>query len=481
MTDALRPGDEIGRYRVLSTLGEGGMGAVYSAERTDLPLRVALKTMHPSLRAREDAVKRFLREAEALARMRHPHVVDVVDFGLDAAHGPWLAMRLLDGESLAKRIERGAMSVDDALAWALPVAAGLRHAHAVGVVHRDLKPDNVFLARTSDGHDLPVVIDFGAARYDDGAAPLTASGVMLGTPFYMAPEQFWGARRATALSDQYALAFTLYECLAGATPFEAESLVEVIQRVQAGGFEALASRVTTVPAALSDAVMRALSVDPAQRFDDLAAFARALLPYAATADRARWSSAFGSADEAPPPAPPVIVPSPPIEAPLQSASTPVATPTSDAPAEALGMKATLDATDAPPPTATTTESAPVDSPAPSLRARLLWALPVVLAALTWCVWPRREPRDATLASPTPSRIEAPIATAPPVASAAILDASIATDAARPHVTARRPRVTGSAAHVSPPAAEPAAPTAPAVTRSDPPSGPLGVNGAPIRY
>ena len=257
------PGDAIGRYVVLAALGEGGMGAVYEAARADLPLKVALKTMHPALRARDEAVKRFLREAEALARMRHPHVVDVVDFGVDAAHGPWLAMRLLDGESLARRLERGgAMAPAECLAWALPVLAGLRHAHGLGVVHRDLKPDNVFLARTADGHDLPVVIDFGAARYDDGAQPLTASGVMIGTPFYMAPEQFWGSRLATPRSDQYALAFVLYECLAGATPFAADSLVEVIQRAQAGGFEALAARAPTVPAGLSDAVMRALSVDP---------------------------------------------------------------------------------------------------------------------------------------------------------------------------------------------------------------------------
>jgi serine/threonine-protein kinase len=100
------PGDTVGRFTLLSALGDGGMGAVFEATRTDLPLRVALKVMHPALRERTDAVQRFLREAEVLATMRHPHIVDVLDFGVDEAHGPWIAMRLLDGESLRARLRR---------------------------------------------------------------------------------------------------------------------------------------------------------------------------------------------------------------------------------------------------------------------------------------------------------------------------------------------------------------------------------------
>jgi serine/threonine-protein kinase len=458
MADGLGPGDVVGRYRVRAVLGEGGMGAVYAATRTDLPLEVALKTMLPSLRAREEAVKRFLREAEALARMRHPHVVDVVDFGVDEVHGPWFAMRLLDGESLAGRLARtGAMSPAEALAWALPVAAGLRHAHGLGVVHRDLKPDNIFLARTADGHDLPIVIDFGAARYDDGAAPLTVSGAMIGTPVYMAPEQCWGSHHATARSDQYALAFALYESVAGEAPFHADSLMEVIQRVQAGGFDPLHTRAAAVPEPFSDAVMRALAVDPARRFDDLAAFARALLPFAAAADRARWSEAFGATVDVD------VDPAPPV--------APTPRTVTDAPPELVPAAAaeahTLPAQPTPAP------SPPPPPPPPALRWRalLLVAAVVALAGFGWLARRGRveEPAVPPVAVPQRAPTEAPAAPAPPPTPPR--------DAA-PAPAVPRTRPTTRPATDAPPTPRRTAPTTPsrdgAVT-------PRGANGAPIRY
>ena len=298
-------GDTVGRFTLLAAIGDGGMGAVFEATRTDLPLRVALKVMHPTLRERTDAVQRFLREAEVLAAMRHPHIVDVLDFGVDATHGPWIAMRLLDGESLRARLRRVRRQDPAAVTrWALPVLAGLQHAHAIGVVHRDLKPENLFLARTADGHEVPTVLDFGVARVDAGGA-LTADGVLVGTPLFMAPEQLWGARFATARSDQYALALILYEALCGEAPFTADSLVEVVHRVEEGGFATVRERAPEVPEALSDAVMRALSKEPDDRFEGMADLARALLPFADAMDQARWSPVFlGAIPAAPPAAPP---------------------------------------------------------------------------------------------------------------------------------------------------------------------------------
>ena len=447
MSDAPAPGDTVGRYRIVAALGEGGMGAVFEAARTDLPLRVALKTMHPAMRARPEAVQRFLREAEALATMRHPHVVEVVDFGTDDAHGPWFAMRLLDGESLATRLARsGPMTPAQALAWALPVIAGLRHAHGLGVVHRDLKPDNVFLARTDDGHDVPLVIDFGAARTDAAAPSITASGVMIGTPLYMAPEQLWGGRHATARSDQYALAFTLYECLAGAPPFEAESLVEVIQRVQAGGFTALADRAPQVPAGLSDAVMRALSTDPDARFADLAAFARALLPWADVGDRARWSAAFG-ADTFDTPAPREAAVT--VDAPPRAVVSPIST----APSR---------------PEEPSFPEVPAVSPAPPARApapRIVGVVAFVALATAALAWALRAP---SVEAPAPRRADAIVDAHVP--DAVVLDAS----APRAVVVAVPDAARGVAPRRAVRAMRAHGPVDGAATE------PRGANGAPIR-
>jgi serine/threonine-protein kinase len=455
MNPAPAPGDTVGRFTLLSALGDGGMGAVFEATRTDLPLRVALKVMHPTLRERTDAVQRFLREAEVLATMRHPHIVDVLDFGVDEAHGPWIAMRLLDGESLRARLRRARRQDPAAVTrWALPVLAALQHAHANGVVHRDLKPENLFLARTADGHEVPTVLDFGVARVDAGGA-LTADGALVGTPLFMAPEQLWGARFATPRSDQYALALILYEALSGEAPFTADSLVEVVHRVEEGGFATVRERAPDVPEALSDAVMRALSKEPDDRFERVADLARALLPFADATDQARWSPVFHGESPA---APAVATTGDPVT-PAPEALTPRTTGVAPAPA--------------PPAPAPPAPAPPAVIPARPRVGWLVAAVGVVLAA----VLALRRPTGSAPSAPgavTPGTTPAVVAPTPPPRGVVPRDVP----AEVPAVAAPLPRPTPRRGSVSRARASHDAGAVLAVPVVAPAA--RGANGAPIR-
>ncbi len=209
-----------GRYRVEGVLGEGGMGTVYLARRIDLPMDVALKTLRPERAADPEFVARFLREGEALAKMRHPHVVDVLDVGTHAGTA-FLVMARLEGQTLAERLcVLGPLPQTALVDLIVPVLAALSTAHARGIVHRDLKPENIFIERTPNGLLHPRLVDFGIARLGaplDGQR-LTQSDRVVGTPLYMAPEQARQARDVGPAADQYALGVTLYECASGRSP-----------------------------------------------------------------------------------------------------------------------------------------------------------------------------------------------------------------------------------------------------------------------
>jgi len=166
------------------------MGAVYEAVHLDLEKRVALKVLLPSMASTAELVARFEREGRAAAKIRHPNVVDVSDVGVEAG-APFLVMEFLEGESLAGMLHReGALPVGRVAEVMLPVMGAVAAAHALGVVHRDLKPDNIFLARLGDGTVVPKVLDFGISKTAPNGGPaLTGTGVMMGTPCYMSPEQ----------------------------------------------------------------------------------------------------------------------------------------------------------------------------------------------------------------------------------------------------------------------------------------------------
>jgi serine/threonine protein kinase len=287
----LSPGRTFGRYVIVRPIGRGGMGAVFEAEHVHLRKRVALKTLHaPSAAFDERTIERFLREGRAAASVRHPHVVDVTDVGVEDAT-PFLVMELLDGEDLAAKLQRDApLPVDEAIDLLLPVIDAAGAMHAAGLVHRDLKPENVFLAKGLGGAIVPKVLDFGVCRLTDAdARRLSSQGGLVGTPYYLSPEQVDGAD-GDARSDQHALGVLLYECLCGARPYEAPTLLGLLADIRDGRFTDPRARRADLPAPLVAAMLRAMSLAPSERFESARSFGAALLPFASARAREQWSS-----------------------------------------------------------------------------------------------------------------------------------------------------------------------------------------------
>jgi len=260
------------RYRVLSEIGAGGMGAVFRARHVLVGRDVAVKLMTGG--ATRDAVwrERLLREAQTTNLLKHESIVDITDFG-DEGGAVYLVMELLEGETLAARLERGPLAPAEALDVALTVASALARAHELDVVHRDIKPGNIFLCRTPHGPRVKV-LDFGIARVL-GAARLTETGAVLGTPEYMSPEQAIGGEVGPA-SDLYALGVVLFEALAGRLPF----LGSGARLLVAHAFERpprLADVAPQAPASLAAVVDRLLEKVPGARFPDAHALIAALL------------------------------------------------------------------------------------------------------------------------------------------------------------------------------------------------------------
>ncbi|MFO0647604.1 MAG: serine/threonine-protein kinase [Polyangiales bacterium] len=257
-----------GRYRIVKLLGAGGMGTVYEACNERIDRRVAVKFLQPDLVRDRDLVARFLQEARTASLVRHPHIVELIDSG-QAGDLVWLVMELLEGESLQSLLDReGPLSPEHARTLLDPVCAALSHVHARGVIHRDIKPDNVFLARVP-GADAPSprLLDFGIARcLSEKALRVTTTGTVLGTPAYMSPEQCMGQRELTAAADQYALGATLFEMLSGKLPHAASNYNELV--VKRATEDALRLEVARpgIPPAWCDLVARCLARRPEDRF-----------------------------------------------------------------------------------------------------------------------------------------------------------------------------------------------------------------------
>jgi len=296
-TDAvLAPDGRFGRYTIVRMLGMGGMGVVYEAQHTDLRKRVALKVMKGELAANAEARARFLREGEAAARIRHPHVVDVNDVGTHEGR-PFLVMEYLEGEDLGALLARErVLAVERTLDLLLPVAAGIAAGHSRGVVHRDLKPQNIFLSRGWDGEVVPKILDFGVSKLLDpgaGAASVTRAGALYGTLNYMSPEQAHGAIDVGAATDQYALGTILYECWTGQRAFPGEQALDVLRRVAAGEIAPPRALRPDLPPTLEAIVVRALRREPGERHESVIALGRALMPFASLRASVLWSGTFG--------------------------------------------------------------------------------------------------------------------------------------------------------------------------------------------
>lgn len=294
--DDWQRGDRLGDYELVAKLGEGGMARVYEGRHVTLGRRVAIKTLRPEYRDHAGLLQRFARESQALALIKHPHVVDVITVG-EHRGAPYLVMEFLTGEDLERRIAtRGAMAVEEALAVVIPVCAAVQSAHDRGLVHRDLKPANVMIEQGQDGMERPVVVDFGIARVDRASAARgnTGSDALLGTPAYMAPEQTVGSRDVSAATDQYALGVIAYECLAGGVAFDGASVYVILAAVARGQCTPLSERRSGLPEGLVAVVAKAMAVMPAQRFASVKELGAALLPYADGATQGRWGAYFGA-------------------------------------------------------------------------------------------------------------------------------------------------------------------------------------------
>ncbi len=442
----------IGSYAVRSEIGRGGMGVVYEAVHTTLSRLAAVKVLLAQFTRDPGIVQRFFNEARAASTIRHPGIVEIYDFGFTPAGDAYIVMELLEGESLGARLQRlGQLPASVAAGIARQIAAALGAAHRIGIVHRDLKPDNIFLVPDAEvsGGERVKLLDFGIAKLtvDDRHASQTSTGIVVGTPTYMSPEQCAGSRHLDARSDLYALGCLLYRMLAGRVPFEGDVgwVIGAHQHLAPPPLEQLAPG---TPAAIATLVARLLAKTPDARPASATEVAEALRQV-------------------------------PMEPRLPDLVRAVARPPT--PSEPTTLSAGVGVDD-------------VRARQAALRRghRIALSVAAVLAvgAAVAVLATRGGPRSTTdTAAVSSAHVTAPVAGLPVVTPeattgpAAILDAGAAPDAApsiaeeldvtapdRPSPTRRPPRAPGPAAPVEPPPPPPPAPmAAPAPARAPPPA------------
>ena len=279
----LTPGTIVGgKYRIVRLIGDGGMGSVYEARHERLGTSVALKFLHADLAERPGLAARFLQEGQVAATIRSPHVAQVTDVDTAPDGRPYLVMELLSGESLQRILDREhKLPEKRAIDFALQILSGLESAHRIHVVHRDLKPDNVFV---TPGYDGPVLklIDFGIAKLREGAERgLTRAGVVMGTPEYMPPEQLYTANEVDERADLYALGVMLFEMLSGRRPADGDEATEIVSKVLTGEVLKLEALEPGLPPGLVAIVRQATLPDRDARFRSAVEMRHALAQFAA--------------------------------------------------------------------------------------------------------------------------------------------------------------------------------------------------------
>jgi len=278
------------KYRIESVAGEGGMGIVYRAHHLTLDQPIALKVLFGDAASRDTSVERFAREAQAAARISTKHVARVMDAGALADGRPFIAMELLEGENLETRLERengGGIPVQDACDYMMQALTALGHAHAAGIVHRDIKPPNLFICKDADGQELVKVLDFGISKSHHSARRdkvLTGQSV-LGSPAYMSPEQLRNASNIDARADLWSVGTVLYELLTGKLPFDAESVGEIFAAILEKDPVDPREVRGDLPEGLAEVLLMALRRDRDERFLTAIEFAQALAPF--TSERFR--------------------------------------------------------------------------------------------------------------------------------------------------------------------------------------------------
>lgn len=287
---------QIPGYEILDELGRGGMGVVYKARQVSLNRLVALKMLLAGAHASPRFIARFRIEAEAAARLQHPSIVQVYDF--DTHEGlPFFSMELVEGASLSKKLRTGAVQPTPAARLMVTLALAVGFAHGRGVVHRDLKPSNILL--TPDG--APKISDFGLAKLLDAATPLTQTGDIMGTPYYMSPEQAAGKKAIGPATDIYALGAILYEMLAGKTAFQGATPLEILDKVRSQDPEPLREVNASIPRDLESICLKCLAKNPTRRYGSAELLADDLRRFVAskpiTAEPAASSYTLAAEDE----------------------------------------------------------------------------------------------------------------------------------------------------------------------------------------
>ncbi|MFO0608829.1 MAG: serine/threonine-protein kinase [Polyangiales bacterium] len=283
------PGDVIGeRYRIVRTLGAGGIGVVCEAENTWTRRRVAIKLLQAKTADDPEQLERFRVEAQTTSALRHPNIVDVLDMGPDGATGRlFIIQELLQGQTLHALIDkRQPLTARAAFDLIVPVMGALVAAHAKGVLHRDIKPSNIFLAADEHGEVTPKLIDFGLAKvlHEDAERHKTRTGSIVGTPYYMAPEQARGESSVDARIDVWAIGVVLFELLSGRVPFEGDNTLAVMWKIASTPAPRLDAMAPAVPAAVADIVGKALANQRDGRYPTMAAFLEDVLACRALAE-----------------------------------------------------------------------------------------------------------------------------------------------------------------------------------------------------
>jgi serine/threonine protein kinase len=289
---AFSEGSRFGPFVLGERIGSGGMARVYQAEHQGLRRQVAIKVLIDGFAS--DVEERFLREGRIAAAIKHPNVVNIFDVGLHQGL-PYMVMELLEGEDLESLLrERGALDQETLIDIMVPILAGLAAVHDQGVVHRDLKPGNIFLAHGQNGEMEPKLLDFGISKaaWPESLKLTSANGVVLGTPFYMSPEGVQG-QEMTELSDQYSLGVVLYECATGKNPFVTTTFAETVRRITSGDYPAASQEKPELSKRLARIIERAMHIDPSQRFGSVRELGRELLLLAGQRTRITWGLSFG--------------------------------------------------------------------------------------------------------------------------------------------------------------------------------------------
>ena len=270
-----------GKYRVDRVIGVGGMGVVVAASHVQLQTQVALKFLLPEVLSNPQIVERFVREARAAVRIQSEHVARVSDVGTLSNGAPYMVMEYLEGQDLADVLSKGGpIPVAQTVGYILQACEAIAEAHALGIVHRDLKPANLFLVQRSRREPIIKVLDFGISKTAESESlGLTKTSAIMGSPYYMSPEQMRSARDADTRSDIWALGIILFELLTGVPPFQGNTITEVVVLVTQGNVPPIRELRPDVPAALADVIARCLRRDPGQRYADIVELAKALVPF----------------------------------------------------------------------------------------------------------------------------------------------------------------------------------------------------------